>query len=267
MCYPEQMFNKQKNKYMITIFKEHCQRIREIQSMLAQDQSLVEIWEHSWTDICNTDPCVKEFLKKEDIREPLTPRDALYGGRTEAFCLHKSVSSPFQIKYVDVVSLYPYVQKYGLYPLGHHIIITENINYDEGFRGKPYFGIAKCVILPPRGLLIPVLPARINKKLHFSCCRLCSEHNQGSICNHEDQDRAFEGTWCTPEIDKALQKGYKLVRVYEVWHYEKTAVYNPQIKQGGLFTSYINQAIKEKQPASGFPTSVKTENEKQEYIR
>jgi hypothetical protein len=38
----------------------------------------------------------------------LRARDVLYGGRTEAMCLHHKVRNDETIQYVDVVSLYPY---------------------------------------------------------------------------------------------------------------------------------------------------------------
>ena len=105
MCYPEQMFNKQKNKLMISIY--HQKRINEIRKLLADDQRLVEIWEHAWMNMCKTIQNVSQFIESENIREPLVPRDAFYGGRTEAFYLHKVAPESGEIIYVDVVSLYP----------------------------------------------------------------------------------------------------------------------------------------------------------------
>jgi hypothetical protein len=54
---------------------------------------------------------------------PLEPRDAFYGGRTEAFTLFQKDKD---ISYVDVTSLYPYINKTGKIPIGHPEIITES---------------------------------------------------------------------------------------------------------------------------------------------
>ena len=105
---------------------------------------------------------------------PLEPRDALYGGRTEAFTLFQKDQD---IAYVDVTSLYPYINKTGKIPIEHPEIVT------EGFTDiQQYEGIIKCKILPPRGLCIPVLPVKMNNKLLFILGRTCSENHQQTPC-------------------------------------------------------------------------------------
>jgi hypothetical protein len=157
-----------------------------------------------------------------------------------------------QIRYVDFTSLYPAVQKQCVYPIGHPTIFTEN------FKDlSEYFGIVSCKILPPSNLHIPVLPAKKNGKLYFALCNKCAEDSL-SECNHNDNERAFTGVWTTPEIMRAISKGYKVLEIFEVYHYEQ---------RGDLFSSYINSALKLKQEASGFPKNVQTEEEKDEYIK
>ena len=46
--------------------------------------------------------------------------------------------------YIDFTSLYPSVQKFEKYPIGHPIKITDNFNTDI----SQYFGVIKCKILP-----------------------------------------------------------------------------------------------------------------------
>lgn len=196
-----------------------------------------------------------------ELNTPLDPRDSLYGGRTNALKLYHKCTSNEKIKYIDYTSLYPYIQKYGIYPIGHPEIITENIDY-----GTSYFGIIKCRILPPRGLYIPVLPLRVNNKLLFPLCGTCASE-QSSRCDHNEQERMLEGTWCTLETDEALKHGYKMVKIFEVWHWKESAQYDAQTHSGGIFDSYVNQAMKEKQEASGFPDNVQTEEEKDAYIK
>lgn len=40
-------------------------------------------------------------------------------------------------------------------------------------------------------------------------------------CSHSPQQRMLRGTWCTPEIMKAISVGYKVVKLHEVWHFPK----------------------------------------------
>ena len=51
-----------------------------------------------------------------------------------------------------------------------------------------------------------------------------------------------------------------------MWHWDKTLKYDEITKTGGLFTGYINNALKEKQEASGFPPNCDTEEKKDKYI-
>ena len=74
------------------------------------------------------------------------------------------------------------------------------------------------------------------------------------------------GTWVSLEVDKAIEKGYRIDKYYCVWHWDKTLKYDKITKTGGLFTGYINNALKEKQEASGFPSNCDTEEMKNKYI-
>ncbi len=61
----------------------------------------------------------------------------------------------------------------------------------------------------------------------------------------------LKGTWTSLEVYKALEKGYKVVRLVEVWHYEKWAQYDGKDDEAGLFTRYINCFLKQKTQATG----------------
>ena len=115
----------------------------------------------------------------------------------------------------------------------------------------------KCKVLPPRELYFPVLPSRINGKLVFPLCRTCAEVQQ-SKCNHSIEEKCLEGTWVTLEVQEALRQGYQIVEIYEVWHWEKL---------GLLFGDYVDMFLKGKQEADGYPDNVKSDEEKQQYIK
>ena len=60
-------------------------------------------------------------------------------------------------------------------------------------------------------------------------------------CPHSDADRTLRGTWCTPELVKAVEKGYTLIKIHEVW-------------------------LKLKQESAGWPSWCQTLEQKREYI-
>ena len=80
-------------------------------------------------------------------------------------------------------------------------------------------------------------------------------------------DRAFTGTYCTPEVEVALNMGYIMAEVYEVLHWPDSSVHDKSIPDSGLFTQYVNTFLKLKQEASGFPSHICTEEQKDEYIK
>ena len=177
--------------------------------------------------------------------------------------LHAVAGEGEEIRYVDVTSLYPWVNKNCPYPIGHPQIITQPVDQSLG----SYFGIATVDILPPAGLFHPVLPVRSGNKLTFPLCRTCVQEEQAKpmlsrnhYCPHSDADRTLRGTWCTPELVKAVEKGYTLVRIHEVWHFP------PEQRKTGLFADYVNTWLKLKQESAGWPSWCQTVEQKREYI-
>lgn len=89
-------------------------------------------------------------------------------------------------------------------------------------------------------------------------CRSCADCLQQEPCQHDDDERAISGTWVSVELMKALEKGYRVVRVDQVWHFPE--------KSDELFRLYIDSFLKIKQESSGFPSWCVTEDDKQRYI-
>ncbi|XP_055353765.1 uncharacterized protein LOC129599526 [Paramacrobiotus metropolitanus] len=191
-----------------------------------------EKWSCEWLRE-RKDPDIQQFLLNQNLRDPLQPRDAFKGGRTNASCLFREVQEDEQILHYDIVSLYPFVNKKAEYPIGHPKIIVTNF--------KPvteYFGLVKCKVLPPARIRYPVLPATFNGKLVFTLCRTCAENGINDYCSHSDEERSFEGVFCTPELHMALRQGYQVQEIYEVWHWNE--------KRAGLFQEYVDKFLKEK---------------------
>ena len=99
----------------------------------------------------------------------------------------------------------------------------------------------------------PILPYRTNSKLKFPLCRTCADTESKSKCECSEAQRCLTGVWCSPEVVQALNGGYIITRVHEIYHWEGTVVYDPDTKTGGLFAGYINTFLKFKQEASGWP--------------
>ena len=219
-------------------------------------------WECQWKQCIDSTPSISSFLSSLTSTPPLQPRDAFFGGRTGAVALYHQVDPGEKIFYVDVTSLYPWVNKTARYPLGHPQIHFEPQDQDLDH----YFGIALVTILPPRHLFHPVLPVRHGGKLTFPLCLACVKEEQpkplfdrSATCTHSDQQRQLQGTWCTPELQEARRRGYTLIRIHEVWHFEKTKV--------GLFANYVNTWLKIKQESAGWPRWCQTQEQKDSYVR
>ena len=87
-----------------------------------------------------------------------------------------------------------------------------------------YEGIIKCKVLPPDHLFHPVLPVHCNGKMMFPLCIKCAE-DSSDRCSHSKEERSLVGTWVTFELFKALDSGYRLLLVYEIWHYDTVSVF------------------------------------------
>jgi len=184
-------------------------------------------------------------------------KEAFFGGRTNNIKFYCDVSDDMnsRILYYDFRSLYPTVLKYNHFPIGHPIVINENL---EDKCISRFFGFVKCIIEPPKRLRIPVLPARVNKKLLFPLCMKCAEQKLQSSCPHNDSERQMVGTWTTVELNYALKRGYKIKEIIEVYHYTESTK--------DLFSEYINLWLKFKQQSDGWPQWVKTEQDQRKYI-
>ena len=92
----------------------------------------------------------------------------------------------------------------------------------------------------------------------FPLCKTCADTKNQNPCTHTDQERAIRGTWCHIEVMKAIEKGYVVLNLHEVWHWEETT--------DELFKEYVNTFLKIKQEASGYPKDCVTDEQKQRYI-
>lgn len=192
-------------------------------------------------------------------QEPLNPRHAFNGGRTNANKLHYKVAVGEKIRYVDVNSLYPYENKTYKVPIKHpkiHIgdeCLKVDLNTVEG--------LIKCTVLAPRRLRFPILPSNVHNKLMFYLCRTCAIRQRREKCTHGTDDRSFHGTFVPDELRTALKAGYKILKLDEIWEYD-VVQYNKDTKSGGVFTNYVNNFLRLKAQASGYPKGYDNESQK-----
>ena len=92
----------------------------------------------------------------------------------------------------------------------------------------------------------------------FPLCKTCADTLNQNPCTHTDEERAILSTWCHVELMKAIEKGYEVLEIHEVWHWEETS--------NELFSGYVNTFLKLKQEASGYPKHCVTDEQKQRYI-
>ena len=244
-CYKPNIINSKSQRDMGTL---NDQTIGKRDAIKNAGYNHVSTYECQLTRNKDFQKFAKNFT--QEIVEPLNPRDAFYGGRTNATKLLYNFKENECGRYVDFCSLYPTVQYYQKYPIDHPTKIFNPEKYD-----KSWYGLIKCKVVPPRKLYHPVLPQRIKvdsyKKLVFTLCKTCAETRNQNKCDHSDNERSFIGTWTTDEISKALEKGYKILRIYEVWHFAKST--------DSLFKGYIRRFMKIKLESSSYNFKTKEE--------
>ena len=100
----------------------------------------------------------------------------------------------------------------------------------------------------------------------FALCGTCLEEKRRAYCPHSDEARTIRGTWVTLEVQKAVTLGYEVKDIEVVWHWEERAVFDEKDKMGGLFSDYIDQFLRLKQQASGYPSLCRTEEDQARYV-
>ena len=235
-CFSNDMINTKNQMDMLTLRKRTQSKNDKI---INAGYKLVEVYECELKE--NNE--FKKFFKKWDREcvEPLNPRDAFFGGRTNVTKLTYDFKKNEKGRYVDFVSLYPTVQFFKDYPVGH----PDKILFPENFDPE-WMGFVKCKIFPPRNIYHPVLPVKIEcgnaQKLLFPLCKTCAVSKNQNKCTHSDDERSFIGTWCTNELNVAIQKGYKIQKIYEVWNFNN--------RSNNLFKEYVRKFMKIKMESS-----------------
>ena len=64
-----------------------------------------------------------------------------------------------------------------------------------------------------------MLPFKKDKLIFALCTKCCDE--KCNNCTHNDEERSLLGTWTTDEVSKAVEKGYEIMEIYEVWNFKE----------------------------------------------
>ncbi|CAG9836149.1 unnamed protein product [Diabrotica balteata] len=98
-CFAPNTINHVNNERMSDLHERTLRRATQIKEA---GYKLVEMWECEWikSKECKNAP-------SPQIVEPLKPREAFFGGRTNAIKLNVTGK---KLRYIDIVSLYPTVQ-------------------------------------------------------------------------------------------------------------------------------------------------------------
>jgi len=219
--------------------------VESLMSAYGPDQVHI-VWQHElerliWSDF------------ELECSNVMTDREMFYGGRTEVFSPY--VNGEFavgnEIKYHDVCSLYPYVCAFKRLPIGspQHIFGDEvdfarvcDLNHPD-----PYFGFMRCTIVPNNTDIIGLLPRRdpVGGRLEFPL--------------HE-----MTGSWGTEEIRLAIEHGYRVTNVYEVYHWTEDE------SSDTFLRGYVSFFLRMKQEAEGWKklgaTSDEPDDEEKEKV-
>ena len=123
-------------------------------------------------------------------------------------------------------------------------------------------------VLPTKRLIHAPLPFRTKDNfLTFPLCAKCASLSRQTQCRHSDNERAWWGTYTTFEANMAFEYGFVPLAVYEVWQFDKSEKYDPNVPNSGLFTNMVNTLYKLKLQASGYPAGCDTDEQKTAYVK
>ena len=179
------------------------------------------------------------------------PEEAFYGGRCEVFKPFCKPEDGEELQYIDVCSLYPSVYAGKPLPLGkpNHMIgeNIERIRLDPNHPNR-YFGFVKCHVTPNKKDLLGLLPKRDEEtgRLFFPV-------------------NPMTGCWFTEEIYLAMQNGYIINEIYEVYHWDERNRSDQHLRP------YVDYFFRMKQEAEGWKklgasSDNPTEEEKDEIV-
>ena len=151
------------------------------------------------------------------------------------------------------------------FPTGHGTINVHNQRVSWNCSAdNPHKGLLKCVVEPPAKIDIPVLPMKFDERLLFPLCRRCAVRHPLGLkrenyeCHHTAKERSWVATLTHIELNAGLDRGYKVTFLIRTLDYTSWSA--------NIFKPYVEQFIRLKVHASGWPSNVETEQQKADFI-
>ena len=94
-------------------------------------------------------------------------------------------------------------------------------------------------MLPPKSLFVGLLPTvRCDKTIVYTLCKSCAEEGiqNEPFCQHSIPERCIRGCFFSEELKFAIEHGYKIIKIYEIWHFKKTST--------TLFSAYFQEFLR-----------------------
>ena len=168
---------------------------------------------------CETDELIlakHPELKTHTIvhRGPLNTRDALHGGRRTCCCIIRG-DHLVRTRYVTICFR---MQVFQIPYKSHSNSCGRSVSGHRQCHRKTDWYVLSC----RRNVSIIWSYHRCDKRLMFCLCRTCpAVQNWTADWTHESiAERALVGMWVMDEVRLAVEKGYQIVEVYEVYEYE-----------------------------------------------
>jgi len=281
-CYNDLTVNTTNGMYMYRLYEK---TIKIDKAIKEAGYNLETIWEHEFDK--NKEMKSISVGEYDLIEPPKIRESFFGGRCEPIKLLYDAKPKGKKGRYIDICSLYPTVQFYDKYPTGHPVKIIKPEVYDPSWFGFIYCKVLPPralyqPVLPYKqktkqahkllfGLCRTCMQNidlkcthRKNVKCKDDCkttncgncksarklakriCDICYNVRNGE-CFHTDEERCLTGFWCTNEMEKALEKGYQIQKIYEVWHFEGTS--------SELWKGYIRKFLKIKLETSKFDCS------------
>lgn len=239
-------------KKALTTEEAYQNMLEEIELLKLNGYEVTAMWGCEWARLKKTlDPKDYEPMPVVDMR------GSYFGGRVGPTAVYDECMVDEEIHYIDAVSMYPTVMHNEFYPIGHPTRL-DDMPVDDYVRGLlkddgSVFGKSCIDILPPLRFpgknrfdcinhplaYLPVLPERVR-----------GDNDDAPRLMFENIAK-FKASFDTPEILRAVRAGWRIIKVYRHWQFERDYV----------FKDYVRVFMKKKLEASGVPA-----HKREEYI-
>jgi hypothetical protein len=183
-----------------------------------------EKFHYIWECTFNLQPITPS---ENELCNIINDREMFRGGRTEVFSAYARQTKDISIQHHDVTSMYPFICAFKMLPFGHPTIYFGSTIDRNKIRRGGYFGYIRCRITPNPDCVLGLLLNISNGKLQFDLFPKV-------------------GVWFTEEIYIAVDRGYIVNEVYEVFDFQGDN------KRDDYFRGYMSYFLRLKQEAEGW---------------